>query len=477
MCLFPFIDTVKIMGVVLCFNDMPRKHIVDFILKRNSKLLIFLLYSLFGYKEHVMSVSCVIGLQWGDEGKGRVVDYLAQDSDIVVRFQGGDNAGHTVVNNKGKFGLHILPSGIFNDETMNIVGAGTVVNFDRMKSELSDIEKKTGEKIESVFIDVRAHVIMPYHMALDGAEEGKRKEGDKIGTTKRGIGPCYQDKAARCGLRAGDLLDEEVTKAKLQAVLPKKNRELEYYGLPTFTLEELMAKCKEWKEEFALHIIDTAPVLREAVEGGKSKILLEGQLGIMRDNDWGIYPYSTSSNPTAAGACNGAGIPPKAIDKVYGVAKAYSTSVGGGPYMTELFDKDGDKLRDIGQEYGVTTGRPRRCGWFDAVACNYAVYMNGVSDVALTKIDVLDTFPTLKVCTGYQIDGEYYSYLPETKLQERAKPVYEEFEGWMEDTTSCRNWEDLPKKCQDYILALEKLIGAPITLISVGPERDQLIVR
>ncbi|MBQ0072367.1 MAG: adenylosuccinate synthase [Spirochaetales bacterium] len=423
-----------------------------------------------------MAVNCVVGLQWGDEGKGRIVDYLAQQADIVIRYQGGDNAGHTVVNEKGKFGLHILPSGIFNDDTMNIVGAGTVVNFDRLHSELAEIEEKTGEKIQSVFVDERAHVIMPYHMALDGAEEAKRDESKKIGTTKRGIGPCYTDKATRCGIRACDILDEDTLRTKLEAVLPKKNRDLEYYGLPTFTVEELLKKCAEWKAEFGDHIIDTIPAVREAVETDKS-ILLEGQLGIMRDNDWGIYPYSTSSNPTAAGGCNGAGIPPRAISHVYGVAKAYSTSVGGGPYMTELFDETADKLRAIGHEYGVTTGRPRRCGWFDAVACDYACYMNGVTDVCLTKVDVLDSFETLKVCTGYMINGEYYSYLPETRLQEQAKPIYEEFEGWMADTTGCRKWEDLPAKCQAFILKLEELIKAPITLISVGPERDQLIIR
>lgn len=423
-----------------------------------------------------MSVSCVVGLQWGDEGKGRVVDYLAQKADIVIRYQGGDNAGHTVVNEYGKFGLHILPSGIFNEETMNIVGAGTVVNFDRMHSEKEDIEKKIGRKLDNLFVDERAHIILPYHMALDGAEETKRSESEKIGTTKRGIGPCYQDKAARAGIRACDLLDKNTLTKRLSAILPKKNRELEYYGLKTYTLEELLEKCREWKNEFGLKIIDTVPVVREAVESNKN-ILLEGQLGIMRDNDWGIYPYSTSSNPTSSGACNGAGIPPRAINKVYGVAKAYSTSVGGGPYMTELFDEDGEKLRTIGGEYGVTTGRPRRCGWFDAVATDYAVYMNGVTDICLTKIDVLDSFKTIKVCTGYMIEGEYYSNLPETRLQEKAKPIYKEFEGWMEDTTKCRTWESLPEKCRSYILELEKLVNAHISLISVGPERDQLIIR
>ena len=422
------------------------------------------------------NVNAVVGLQWGDEGKGRIVDYLAKDADIVIRFQGGDNAGHTVINDKGKFGLHIIPSGVFNPETMNIVSAGTAVNFDRMHEELEGIKNASGLVIDNLFIDERAHIIMPYHMALDGAEENKRSDKAKIGTTKRGIGPCYTDKAARIGIRAADILDEETLRARLEAILPKKNRDLEYYGLETVKLEDLMTLAAKWRAEFGDKIIDTVPVVRDAVESGK-KILLEGQLGIMRDNDWGIYPYTTSSNPTVAGGCNGAGIPPRAVSKVVGVAKAYSTSVGGGPYMTELFDETGDKLREIGGEFGVTTGRPRRCGWFDAVAADYACYMNGVTDVALTKLDVLDTFETIKVCTGYMINGEYYSNLPETRLQEQAKPIYEEYEGWMEDTTKCRTWESLPEKAKKYILALEEKMNTHITYISVGPERDQLIIR
>ena len=422
------------------------------------------------------NVNAVVGVQWGDEGKGRIVDYLASDAELVIRFQGGANAGHTVINEYGKFGLHILPSGVFNPETMNIVGAGTVVNFDRMKEEMNNIKKSAGLDIDNVFIDERAHIIMPYHMALDGAEEGKRSEKDKIGTTKRGIGPCYSDKAARIGIRAADIMDPETLEKRLSAVVPKKNRELEYYGLETVKLEDMLALAEKWRNEFGDHIIDTLPIIRDAVEEGK-KILLEGQLGIMRDNDWGIYPYSTSSNPTAAGACNGAGIPPRAITKVVGVAKAYSTSVGGGPYMTELFDADGEKLRDIGHEYGVTTGRPRRCGWFDAVAADYACYMNGITDIALTKLDVLDTFEKIKVCTGYMIDGEYYSNLPETRLQDRAKPIYEVYDGWMCDTTGCRTWDELPEKAKTYILALESLMHTHITYVSVGPERNQLIIR
>ncbi|MBO8442558.1 MAG: adenylosuccinate synthase [Spirochaetes bacterium] len=423
-----------------------------------------------------MSVTTVVGIQWGDEGKGRIVDYLASQAEMVIRFQGGDNAGHTVINDLGKFGLHIIPSGVFNSETMNIVGAGTVVNFDTMASEIDHIQSVSGRSVDNVFIDRRAHLIMPYHQLLDGAEEGKRSDDQKIGTTKRGIGPCYSDKASRVGLRAGDILDEDWLRKRLELLLPKKNRDLEYYGLRTFTVDELVAKCAAWRERFGSYIIDSQPVVREAVENGRN-ILLEGQLGIMRDNDWGIYPYSTSSNPTTAGACNGAGIPPRAIDKVVGVIKAYSTSVGGGPYMTELFDEDGEKLRTIGGEFGVTTGRPRRCGWLDLVAADYACYMNGVSDLALTKLDVLDSFEKIRVCTGYMIDGEYYNHLPDTLYQERAKPIYEDFEGWMCDTSKCRRWEELPAKAQSYILEIEKRLGVHITYISVGPERDQLIVR
>ncbi len=423
-----------------------------------------------------MSVEAVVGVQWGDEGKGRIVDYLAKDAEMVIRFQGGDNAGHTVINELGRFALHIVPSGIFNPDTMNIVSAGTVVNFTTMAGEISHIEEVSGRKVENLFIDRRAHLIMPYHCLLDGAEESKRSEGQKIGTTKRGIGPCYSDKASRMGLRAGDILDEDWLRSRIELLLPKKNRDLEYYGLKTFTVDELMDLCKGWKERFGQYIIDSTPVVRDAVESGR-KILLEGQLGIMRDNDWGIYPYTTSSNPTVAGACNGAGIAPRHISRVVGVIKAYSTSVGGGPYMTELFDEDGARLREIGGEFGATTGRPRRCGWLDLVAADYACWMNGVTDLALTKLDVLDSFEKIKVCTGYMIDGEYYSHLPDTNLQERAKPIYEEWDGWMSQTSSCKTWDELPEKAKAYILNIEERLGTHITYISVGPERDQLIVR
>ena len=419
-----------------------------------------------------MSVISIVGAQWGDEGKGRIVDYLAQDADVVIRYQGGDNAGHTVVNDLGKFALHIIPSGIFNPEATSIVGVGAVVNFDTMEQELTAIPK---EFHKNLLIDVRAHLIMPYHCLLDGAEEASRSANFKVGTTKRGIGPCYSDKAARSGIRAGELLDLETLRARLEMSLPKKNRDLEYYGLKTFTVDEIIEKCKQWADKFGSQIVDTLPIVRKAVDA-KRKIVLEGQLGVMRDLDWGIYPYTTSSNPTSGGAANVSGISPKGITEIIGVTKAYSTSVGGGPFTAELFDEDGKKLRDIGAEYGATTGRPRRCGWIDAVALDYSSYLNGFTSIAVTKLDVLDSFETIKVCEAYELDGQVTKYLPDTKGQERAKPIFKEFKGWMSDTSKARKWEDLPKAAQDYVKAIEKYAGVPVKYVSVGPERDQIII-
>lgn len=421
-----------------------------------------------------MSVTAIVGAQWGDEGKGRVVDYLAQKAQVVIRYQGGDNAGHTVINDKGKFALHIIPSGIFNPETLCLVGAGTVVNFETMATELASIAK-AGVDGKNLFIDRRAHLIMPFHCLLDGAEEASKKSGWAVGTTKRGVGPCYSDKASRVGIRASDILDPERLRTRLEMMLPQKNRQLAHYGLEEVRVEDLMALCAAWRERFGSQIIDTLPILRDAIKGGK-EVLLEGQLGIMRDLDWGIYPYTTSSNPTAGGACSGAGISPRHIDEVVGVVKAYSTSVGGGPFPTELFDAQGEKLRAVGQEFGATTGRPRRCGWFDAVAASFSCWINGFTGIAITKIDILDTFETLKICTGYMIDGELVTDLPDTSGQEKAEPVYEEMAGWMTSTADARTWDDLPPKAQAYVTRLAELTGAPIKFISVGPERDQIII-
>ena len=420
------------------------------------------------------NVTAIVGAQWGDEGKGRLVDYLAVQADLVIRFQGGDNAGHTVINEKGKFALHIIPSGIFNDETMNIVGAGTVVNFETMAEELAALAEK-GVNGENLFIDVRAHLIMPYHRALDGAQERSKSQKMQIGTTGRGIGPCYSDKATRSGIRAADLLDEDRLRNRIEMVLPQKNRELAYFGLPEYTVDDLMAICASWKEKFGNKIIDSLPVVRQAYEEDK-KILLEGQLGVMRDLDWGIYPYTTSSSPTSGGAAVGSGLGPRRIDEIIGVTKVYSTSVGGGPFMTELFDEDGKRLQTIGREFGATTGRPRRCGWFDAVAVDFSAWINGFTALALTKLDVLDTFETIKICTGYTVGGEVINHLPETAEQEIAIPIYEEMEGWMSPTTDARTWDDLPPKAQAFCTRIEELVNVPIKFISVGPERDQIII-
>jgi adenylosuccinate synthase len=421
-----------------------------------------------------MPVTAVVGAQWGDEGKGRIVDYLAQRADVVIRFQGGDNAGHTVVNAYGKFALHLVPSGIFNPATECVIGAGTVVNLDFLIEELAGL-REAGIDVQNVVVDCRAHLIFPFHRQLDGAEEASRAEGWEVGTTKRGIGPVYADKAGRQGIRAGDILDPERLRVRLEMLLPVKNRELGHYGLPEITVDDLMAMCARWRAQVGARIVDTLPLIRNAVRDGK-RVVLEGQLGVMRDLDWGIYPYTTSSSPTAGGGCVGAGVPPRAIDEVLGIVKAYSTSVGGGPFPTELTGEVGEKLREVGDEYGATTGRPRRCGWFDGVAIGYASWLNGFTSIAVTKLDILDAFETLLICTGYRLGDTIIDYVPETALQEQVEPIYEIWPGWLSDTTHTRTWEDLPQEARAYVARIAELAGAPVRFISVGPGRDQIVV-
>lgn len=421
-----------------------------------------------------MSVIAVVGAQWGDEGKGRVVDYLARDADMVIRFQGGDNAGHTVINDWGKFALHLVPSGIFNPRTTCLLGTGTVVNVDVLLGELKSLEA-TGIDTGSLLIEKRAHLVLPFHRLLDGAEEARRRPNWQVGTTGRGIGPAYADKAARQGIRVGDLLDLDRLRVRLEMLVPRKNRELAFFDLPQTSVDELMALCAGWQNKIGWRIVDSFPLVRDAVRAGK-KIVLEGQLGVMRGLDWGIYPYVTSSSPTAGGGCVGAGIPPKAIDRVLGIVKAYSTSVGGGPFPTELTDETGQRIREIGDEYGATTGRPRRCGWFDAVAVAYSSWLNGFTGIAVTKLDVLDTFEMLPLCVGYRLGDTVLDYPPETALQEQVEPVYEEWPGWLCDTSGARRWQDLPANAQNYLKRIEELAGAPIKFVSVGPARDQMIV-
>jgi adenylosuccinate synthase len=425
-----------------------------------------------------MSVTAVVGAQWGDEGKGRTVDYLAQTADLVIRFQGGDNAGHTVVNDHGEFRLHLVPSGIFNPRATCLLGTGTVVNFDILAKELSELSEK-GVDVSNLVIDKRAHLVLSFHQQLDGAEEAARKGEWEVGTTKRGIGPTYADKAGRHGIRVGDLLYPERLGDRLEMLVPRKNRELAHFGLKEVTVDEIMAQCLQWREAFADRIVDAVPLVRDAIRSDKV-VVLEGQLGIMRDLDWGIYPFTTSSSPTAGGACVGAGIPPSAMRDVLGVVKAFSTSVGGGPFPTELHGEVCEMLRtggpEVGHEFGATTGRPRRCGWFDGVAVGYASWLNGFTGISVTKLDVLDTFESLKICTGYRLEDEVIDYVPDTATQEMVEPVYEIWPGWQSSTSDCRTWDDLPVNAQKYLIRIQELAGVPIRFISVGPERDQIIV-
>ena len=420
-----------------------------------------------------MTVTAVVGAQWGDEGKGRIIDYLAQEADVVIRFQGGDNAGHTVINAFGKHALHLIPSGIFNPRTQNIIGSGCVVNPQSLLKEMEEL-KAAGVDLENLWISTRAQMLMPYHRELDVLEEAARGK-DTIGTTKRGIGPAYADKAARAGLRMGDLLQPEWLETRLDNALRTINRKIEILGGEPVQGEELYKLCMEYREKLGGRIIDTMPMTRRAVEQ-KKHILLEGQLGVMRDLDWGIYPYVTSSNPTAAYAASGAGLPARTIDKVIGVVKAYSTAVGDGPFPAELRDADGDRLREVGGEFGATTGRPRRCGWFDGVAIGYAAWLNGMTGLAITKLDVLDHFDIIKICTGYKLpDGTIVTdSMPDTPVLMHVTPVYEVWDGWNASTADCRHWDDLPKEARAYLHRISELAGIKIDYVSVGPERDQM---
>ncbi|MBI1293977.1 adenylosuccinate synthase [bacterium] len=420
-----------------------------------------------------MTVTAIVGAQWGDEGKGRIIDYLAQQADMVIRFQGGDNAGHTVINEYGKHALHLIPSGIFNPQTQNIIGTGCVVNPQSLLAEMTGLEA-AGVSLDNLWISHRAQMLMPYHRTLDVLEESARGS-DTIGTTKRGIGPAYADKATRSGLRIGDLLQPDWLESRLDGALETINRKIEILGGEKVDGQELYALCMDYRDKLAHRIIDTVPMTRKAIETGKD-ILLEGQLGVMRDLDWGIYPYVTSSNPTASFAASGAGLPARTIDKVVGVVKAYSSAVGDGPFPVELLDADGEKLRSVGQEFGATTGRPRRCGWFDGVAIAYAAWLNGMTGLAITKLDILDHFETIKICTGYQLpSGEVvYDTMPDTAVLNQVKPIYEEWPGWQCSTEGCRAWADLPAAAQRYIERISELAGIPIAYVSVGAERDQM---
>ncbi len=420
-----------------------------------------------------MTVTAVVGAQWGDEGKGRIVDYLAQNVDMVIRFQGGDNAGHTVVNEHGTFRLHLVPSGIFNPNTACIIGPGTVIHPPALLDEMTELTT-AGISLDNLWISERAHVVMPYHRMLDGLEESARG-GAQIGTTKRGIGPAYADKAARAGIRMGDLRRPGYLADRLALTLPRVNRTIAQFDGEEFDLYGLARQAMGWGNALDGRIVDTMPMVQKALSAGND-VLLEGQLGIMRDIDWGTYPYVTSSNPIAGGGFAGAGLPPRAIDRVVGVVKAYCTAVGAGPFPTELHDEVADHLRSVGQEYGATTGRPRRCGWLDGVALPYAAWLNGFTGLAITKLDVLDGLAELKICVGYRVGDEIVRTVPDTYNMGRAEPVYETWAGWQEETRHCRRWNDLPQAARAYLDRISEIAATPLQYISVGPGREQLIV-
>jgi adenylosuccinate synthase len=432
-----------------------------------------------------MSVIAVVGAQWGDEGKGRVVDYLADDADLVIRYGGGNNAGHTVVNPHGHFKLHLIPSGIFHPGTRNLLGNGVVINPPALVAELDSLAA-AGFDASNLFISDRAHVVMPYHVLLDQLDERERGAA-KIGTTSRGIGPAYIDKVARRGIRVVELMEPDAFRERLAATLPRVRRLVTAYAddemadaIAEATDEERIAEAYlAAGERLRPHVVDGQALVDDALERGE-RILLEGQLGTMRDIDWGIYPYVTSSSPIPGGASLGAGLPAVKIDQVLGVVKAYTTAVGAGPLPTELDDTDGELLRERGEEYGTSTGRARRCGWYDAVAVRFSVRLAGYSGIALTKLDVLDGFERLRVGVAYRdpADGREWTTVPaSTSVYERLEPVYEELPGWQADTTACRSWSDLPAAARAYVERLEALAGTPITHVSVGPERAQMIVR
>jgi len=424
-----------------------------------------------------MPAIVLIGAQWGDEGKGKATDLLGGQVQWVVRYQGGNNAGHTVVLPNGdKFALHLIPSGILTPGVRNVIGNGVVVDPGVLIQELSGLEER-GVDTSGLLLSADAHMIMPYHVAIDKVSErflGKAK----IGTTGRGIGPAYQDKIARVGVRAADLLDPKILRQKVEAALEFKNQLLvKVYNRRAMEVDEVIETVLDSSRKFEHRIADTRLLLDQALAAGET-ILLEGSQGTLLDVDHGTYPFVTSSNPTAGGAAVGSGIGPMKITRVIGILKAYTTRVGSGPFPTELFDAMGEHLSKVGGEVGVTTGRARRCGWFDAVIARYATRVNGLTDYFLTKLDVLSGLEKVPVCVAYEVDGRRCDEMPMTQTDvHHAVPVYEELPGWWEDLSECRRFEDLPANAQNYVLRLEEMIGARISAIGVGPGRDQTIER
>ena len=422
-----------------------------------------------------MPATVIVGLQWGDEGKGKTTDFLAEQTAMVVRYQGGDNAGHTVVRGDEVFKLRLTPSGVLYPHITSVIGNGVVVNPRTLIDELDMLESR-GIDVARVRVSRSAHVIMPYHVALDRSNEARLADA-KVGTTGRGIGPTYADRAWRVGLRMEDLLQPAVLRERLARVLPDKNLVLDSLAAETFEVEPLVEQALAWGDRLRDHLDDTTWLVQTALARGE-QVLLEGAQGTLLDLDHGSYPYVTSSNPVAGGACTGGGIGPLQVDEVIGVMKAYSTRVGSGPYPTELLDEIGQGIAERGHEFGTVTGRPRRVGWFDAVPLRYAVAVNSVSSIMLNKLDILSGIETIRVCVAYEIDGRRVERWPSSgEALSRATPVYDEFPGWEEPLNAVRSMADLPENARRYVSAIEAFAGVPVVLVSVGPERTQTIER
>ncbi|WP_214482819.1 adenylosuccinate synthase [Bacillus sp. SM2101] len=419
-----------------------------------------------------MASVVVVGTQWGDEGKGKITDFLSENAEVIARYQGGNNAGHTIKFNGNTYKLHLIPSGIFYADKICTIGNGMVVDPKALVKELNYLHER-GVSTDNLRISNRAHVILPYHLKLDEVEE-ERKGDNKIGTTKKGIGPAYMDKAARIGIRIADLLDREAFEEKLSKNLEDKNRLLEkMYEVDGFKIEDILDEYYGYGQQFAKYVCDTSVVLNDALDEGR-RVLFEGAQGVMLDIDQGTYPFVTSSNPVAGGVTIGSGVGPTKIKHVVGVSKAYTTRVGDGPFPTELTNEIGDQIREVGREYGTTTGRPRRVGWFDSVVVRHARRVSGITDLSLNSIDVLTGIETLKICVAYRYKGQLIEEFPASlKMLAECEPVFEELPGWSEDITGVKNLGELPANARHYLERVSQLTGIPLSIFSVGPDRSQ----
>ena len=423
-----------------------------------------------------MSSVVVVGTQWGDEGKGKITDFLSENAEVIARYQGGDNAGHTIQFGGKTFKLHLIPSGIFSPDKISVIGNGVVVNPKSIVEELAYLHGE-GVSTDNLRISSRAHVILPYHIVLDKLQEASKGD-NKIGTTNKGIGPAYMDKSARVGIRIADLLDREIFEERLRTNLAEKNLFIErVYGADPLRFEDIFEEYYRYGQEIKQYVTDTSVILNDALDQGK-RVLFEGAQGVMLDIDQGTYPFVTSSNPVSGGVTIGSGVGPTRINRVVGVCKAYTSRVGDGPFPTELFDEIGHQIREVGREYGTTTGRPRRVGWFDSVVMRHSRRVSGITNLSLNSIDVLTGLETIKICTAYKRpDGQVIEYYPASlKLLKSCTPVYEELPGWTEDITSCRRLEDLPLNAQNYVRRISELVGAKIATLSVGPDREQTMI-